>query len=304
MNEHNKLLVVDGFNLLSRGYFATSYGREEEQLSKNSNGQYTNGLRVFFQKLFQLVRLEPISHMVVAWDVKREESIRRQYAPDYKATRGELPNALIQQYETCTTILDEIGIAQLTISPYEADDIIGCLTQMWKKQFEAPCAIYSNDRDLLQLINESTTQIIATKAGEVHYSLADFEKDYQITPAQWIDVKALLGDKSDNIPGCAGVGEKSALPLIQTYQTVENLYEVLSRNEVDPSYKRYFKKLEAGFESVVLSKKLATIICEIEELQSYIFDEAKLPSEPATVENVLNSYELKITYNPAHSAHV
>ncbi|WP_273716712.1 5'-3' exonuclease [Alkalihalobacillus pseudalcaliphilus] len=294
----DQLLIVDGFNLLSRGYFATSYGKEPEQLTKNEQGQYINGVRVFFQKLCQLTRENPYSHLIIAWDVKREDSIRRQYAPDYKGTRGELPEPLIEQYQTCCQLLEDIGIQQLTIPPYEADDIIGAITKKWNAEKASLSAIYSNDRDLLQLISETTTQIIAMKGKDTAIQLIDFQNQYGITPTQWIDVKALLGDKSDNIPGCAGVGEKSALPLIQQYGTVEVLYEKLANQEIDLSFKRYLKKLEAGYESVLLSKKLATIICEIEEINTYLLDEAKLPNDKEKIEDIFHTHGLKIQYNP------
>ncbi|GAF64519.1 exonuclease [Bacillus sp. TS-2] len=295
-----QLLLIDGFNLLSRGYFATSYGKEESQLATNKNGEYINGVRVFFQKLFQLIKNEPYTHAIIAWDVKREESIRRQYAPDYKGTRGELPTPLIEQYETCTKLLDKLQIHQLTLSPYEADDIIGTISSHWRNHYQAPCSIYSNDRDLLQLINESTVQIIAKKAGEVKYDLESFQNDYALSPSQWVDVKALLGDKSDNIPGCAGVGEKSALPLIQQYENIDTLYENLQANTVDTTFKRYFKKLSSGYESVLLSKKLATIICDIPHLEDFNFEDCTLPVNKEEIENILTSYGLSIKYQPLH----
>ncbi|WP_100372910.1 5'-3' exonuclease [Bacillus sp. FJAT-45037] len=293
MNKPN-LLLIDGFNLLSRGYFATSYGRSEEELSTNSEGLYTNGLRVFFQKLLNLITEHQISHVAVAWDVKREDSVRRQYAPTYKETRNELPQALIQQYETSTRLLEEIGIKQITVSPYEADDAIGALSCLWSKRNDGHCYIYSNDRDLLQLLDHNTTQIIATKQGELLYTANHFTDEYGITPTQWIDVKALLGDKSDNIPGCPGVGEKSALPLIQQYGSVEGVYEQLDAESLDPAYKRYQKKLLSGRESSLISKRLATIICDIPELAETNFSDFTYMKDEAVLKQAFDQIELKI----------
>ncbi|WP_078554002.1 5'-3' exonuclease [Bacillus alkalicellulosilyticus] len=290
--EKQSLLLIDGFNLLSRGYFATAYGKSEEELTKNSQGQYTNALRVFFQKLFNLIGEHGITHVAVAWDVKREETERRIKYDFYKATRGELPDPLIQQYETCTAILEELGIYQLVTPPYEADDAIGTVATLWTKQQDRSCYIYSNDRDLLQLLSDQTSQIIASKKGETIYSLAHFKEDYAIDPMQWVDVKALLGDKSDNIPGCPGVGEKSALPLIQQYGTIEKLYEELEA--LDPKYNRYKKKLEAGRETAMISKELAKIVCDIPDLHELSFDTFCYQPEHPVAQDVFSKTELKI----------
>lgn len=265
MNVEKRLLIIDGFNLLSRAYFATSYGRSETELSRNAHGLFTNALRVTFQKLIQLRRELQTTHLVFAWDVKRDETKRKQLYAEYKETRGELPDGLIQQFHTLQTILEHHQISQLSIPQYEADDIVGTLTTRWSEEVKSPCYIYSNDRDLLQLLNPYVTQIIGIpKQGDIHYGYEQFKSEYSIEPQQWIDVKALLGDKSDNIPGVPGVGEKAALPLIQDYHSVEGVYQQL--DQLDPKYKRYQKKLQAGEEFAHLSKKLCQIICDIPEV--------------------------------------
>lgn len=293
MKQQN-LLLIDGFNLLSRGYFATAYGKTPEQLTKNGNGVYTNALRVFFQKLFNLIEEHNVSHLGIAWDVKREELDRRSKYDFYKATRNELPQPLIQQYETLKEVLDNIGVKQLVMSPYEADDIIGTLSTKWSNETEGRCLIYSNDKDLLQLLNTQTSQIIAQKKGEIIYTLENFKEDYGIDSHQWIDVKALLGDKSDNIPGCPGIGEKSALPLIQQYGSLELIYEQIE--ELDGKYNRYKKKLIEGKTTAFLSKELSEIICDIAELREFSFNGLQLSISESNLANVLNELELKIKY--------
>ncbi len=284
--ENHTLLLIDGFNLLSRAFFATSYGRTDEQL-RNNNGVYTNALRVFFQKLFNLISEHNVTHLGIAWDVKREETQRRIKYDFYKGTRSELPEALIQQYETCCAFLESIGVKQIVIPPYEADDVLGTLAKRWS---QGKCLIYSNDRDLFQLLSETTSQIIATKQGEFIYTLADFHNDYGITSKQWIDVKALLGDSSDNIPGCPGVGEKSALPLIQQYGSLERLYEQVE--QLDPKFNRYKKKLIEGKGAAFISKELSEIICNIKELQELILDEFTVNISEKNLQAMLE--ELKI----------
>ncbi|WP_017727621.1 5'-3' exonuclease [Halalkalibacterium ligniniphilum] len=290
------LLLIDGFNLLSRGYFATAYGKDESQLSRNEDGLYTNALRVFFQKLFQLLPAYDVTHAAIAWDVKREDTIRRQEFEFYKATRGDLPEALIQQYETSTVILDKLGIHQLIVPPYEADDAIGALSRKWGASTGRPCFIYSNDRDLLQLLDKQTTQIIAGKKGDHVYDLVQFQEEYGITPSQWVDVKALLGDKSDNIPGCPGVGEKSALPLIQQYGTVEALYEEFET--LDAKFNRYRKKLLEGKETTFISKKLAQIIFDIPEIAQLELNDLQLPFSQDEAIDLLSQFGLRIKYEP------
>lgn len=288
-----KLLVIDGFNLLSRAYFATAYNKAETQLTKNSKGLYTNALRVFFQKLFQLVRRHTITHIAIAWDVKREETDRRINHAFYKATRNELPSALIQQYETLYTALEQMNIVQLVIPPHEADDVIGSLTNKWSLDKASPCLIYSNDKDLFQLLNAYTSQIIAQKRQENLFTLAQFRQTYGIESSQWIDVKALLGDPSDNIPGCPGVGAKSALPLIQQYGTIEQLFTEL--DQLDPKFNRYKKKLMAGQGLALVSKELVTIKCNISVIQSFDLDQLTIHIEKALFDAVLTDLEVKVT---------
>lgn len=290
--DNHTLLLIDGFNLLSRGYFATSYGRSDEQLSKTKDGVYTNALRVFIPKLFSLIRDHEVSHVAITWDVKREETDRRIKYDFYKATRGELPTPLIEQFLTLKSVLEEIGIAQLEMSPYEADDLIGTLSNNWSQSIQNKCFIYSNDRDLLQLLNEHTSQIIAQKTGEIIYSIEHFNNDYGIHPKQWVDVKALLGDSSDNIPGCPGVGEKSAIPLIQQYRSVEELYE--NMENLDPKFNRYKKKLIAGKDSTFISKELSAIMIDIPHFENYTFEDLKLSINEENLTNKLQELEIRI----------
>lgn len=284
----NTLLLVDGFNLLSRAHFATSYGRTNEQLM-NSKGVYTNAVRVFFQKLFNLITEHRVTHLTIAWDVKRNETARRVKHDFYKATRSELPEPLIKQYETCRELMESIGIRQISVPTYEADDVIGTLSRKWTL---GSCLIYSNDRDLLQLLSDTTSQIIAGKKGEIVYSLNDFEQEYGITSMQWIDVKALLGDSSDNIPGCPGIGEKSALPLIQQYSSIEHIYEQIET--LDPKFNRYKKKLIEGKDTTYISKELSEINCQIEALEEIALDSLKVSIAKDVLLARLEELELRL----------
>ncbi|OLN23193.1 flap endonuclease [Domibacillus antri] len=292
--DNQTLLLIDGFNLLSRGYFATSYGKEPEQLTKSSKGVYTNALRIFFQKTFHLISQYKMTHLAVVWDVKKDETTRRLKHDFYKATRSDLPDPLIQQFETCKEVLEGIGIQQISVPAYEADDVIGTLAKKWCKNQYGHCYIYSNDKDLFQLLSSNISQIIGGKKGDSVYSLQHFQDDYCITPEQWIDVKALLGDKSDNIPGCPGIGEKSALPLIQLYGSIEHIYEQM--DVLDPRFNRYKNKLIEGKNLAFISKELSAIICQMDELNAFLFDDLQVKILKERVMAEFNELELKMKY--------
>ncbi|MFC0188735.1 5'-3' exonuclease H3TH domain-containing protein [Fictibacillus aquaticus] len=293
MNENNeKVLLIDGFNLLSRCYFATAYGKEMHELPRNSKGLFINAVRATIQKLGALIRQHEPTHMAVAWDVKRDETLRRETFPDYKGTRGELPEPLIQQYETLVALFGQLGIPQYSVPRYEADDIIGTLVHRWRTEKDGECIIYSNDRDLLQLLCEKTSQLITSKKEEVKYTLLHFQEEFGITPVQWIDVKALLGDKSDNIPGVAGVGEKAALPLIKLYGSVESVYE--NMEALDPAFKRYLKKLDAGREMALLSKNLCTIFTDVPTVLDMDLDTCRWKLDKDMMKSALLELDINI----------
>ncbi|WP_347550243.1 5'-3' exonuclease H3TH domain-containing protein [Pseudalkalibacillus hwajinpoensis] len=289
----NRLIMIDGFNLLSRGYFATAYGKTEDQLTKTPEGLYTNALRVKLQKMISLMKEYEPSHFVVTWDVKRNETKRKALFEDYKGTREDLPSPLIQQYETAVNLFRSTGIPQLTVEGFEADDVIGTLSDRWTKEGMGDCFIYSNDRDLLQLLNPSVSQIIAIrKEGDRVYTEEHFKTEYEISPDQWVDVKALLGDKSDNIPGVAGVGDKAALPLIQQYGSVDGVYESITT--LDSKFNRYRKKLMEGEEVAKLSRQLVTIERAIPELDHHSFDDLKLTLDYDRLKEELDLLGLRI----------
>ncbi|MEC0668482.1 5'-3' exonuclease [Priestia flexa] len=288
-----KLLLIDGFNLLSRCYFATSYGREEADLPRNSKGLFTNALRVVVQKMNNLIKQYEPTHIVVAWDVKRNETKRKQAYSFYKETRNDLPVSLIQQYETLRTFFQTVGIPQLSVELYEADDVIGAFSLKWTKQKQSPAYIYSNDRDLFQLLNEHVSQIVAKpKIGDVLYTATDFKSEYGISPTQWVDVKALLGDKSDNIPGVPGVGEKAALPLIQQYGSIEGIYAKV--DDLDVTFNRYKKKLKSGQELAELSLELVKIDTDIEAVNLTEWPQLKFERNLSLWEVEINRLELNI----------
>ncbi|TDQ42616.1 5'-3' exonuclease [Aureibacillus halotolerans] len=288
------LLLIDGFNLLSRGYFATAYGKPEDELPRNEQGLLINGVRVFIQKLMRLIADYECTHVVVTWDVKREETTRRQEHAFYKASREELPSPLLEQFETTQAVLTALGIEQLTHPPFEADDIIGTLSYRWTEDARGMCFVYSNDKDLYQLLNETSAQILAQKKQELVYRVEHFVEEFGVTPERWVDIKALLGDKSDNLPGCHGIGPKSALPLIQRYGSVEELYAQI--DELDDTLKKHQKKLIAGYEDVLVTKSLAQIQCRIPTLQEVDMDSFLIDLPEELFYEMTAAYGIKAVY--------
>ncbi|MFF0828831.1 5'-3' exonuclease H3TH domain-containing protein [Brevibacillus sp. NPDC003359] len=291
-NEKERLLLIDGSNLLSRSYYGTAYGQDESALMKTSTGIFTNAVKAFIEKLFALVKTYKPSHVGICWDVKRDETFRRLLNPEYKATRTPTPDALVQQFDTVKDLLKEMGVACWMTPLFEADDLLGTLAKRWSKERNAQCLIYSHDRDLFQVIDSNISQILTKSGEEIVYGLQDFQEDhYNISPEQFIDVKAILGDKGDNIIGIPGVGEKAALPLIVHYGSLEGIYDHLV--ELDPKFKRYQKKLEAGKESGMLSKHLATIVTEVPDMYQVEYDQMLWHIDKQGFETGLERLELK-----------
>jgi 5'-3' exonuclease len=260
----NKLMIVDGNNILMRSYFATAYGIDEEELPKDHEGRFINAIYVFLQSLERCLKDYKPTHLAICWDNNNPflENFRKKLYSRYKETRNEKPQPLIEQLETIIEWLGQMNIAQFMDEKglYEADDIIGTLVEKWRSSDSGTIYIVSNDHDLYQLLDTNINQILRKGQQEILYSINDFQKEYGIRPSQWIDVKAILGDKSDNIPGVSGVGEKHVYDMIKKYGSVENIYNQLDELREHPTYKRYVTKFESQKKEAELSKYLATIV--------------------------------------------
>ena len=240
----DKLLIIDGNSLLNRAFYALP-------LLTNSDGVYTNAVFGFCNMLIKIIQEQKPTHIVVAMDYERK-TFRNEIYSDYKGTRGETPSELGMQFSILQEVLDAMDIKTIKIQGIEADDIIGTLA----KRFKVPTIILTGDRDSLQLIDD-TTDVWLTKKGISEIAVMNKESlmsEYGITPSQVIDVKALMGDKSDNIPGVRGVGEVSAYKLIREYGTLDNVYEHLE--DLTTSLKN---KLSNDKDMAYLSYTLATI---------------------------------------------
>lgn len=260
-----KLVLIDGHSILNRAF----YGVPE---LTNSEGLHTNAVYGFLNIMFKILEEEKADHLAVAFDLK-EPTFRHKMYADYKGTRKPMPEELREQVPLMKEVLTAMGVPILTMAGYEADDILGTVAKRCQAEGEE-ISVVSGDRDLLQLADAHIKiRIPKTSRGntEIHdYYPEDVKREYQVTPIEFIDVKALMGDTSDNIPGVPSIGEKTATNLIVAYGSIENAYAHLE--EVKPP--RAKKALEEHFDMAVMSKKLAEICitCPI----AFDYEDAKL----------------------------
>jgi DNA polymerase-1 len=271
-----KLMLVDGNSILNRAF----YGLRGGQLLATSDGLYTNAVYGFINILNKYVEEENPQYLCVAFDLK-EPTFRHKEFDGYKANRKGMPEELAVQLPVAKEVLDAMNVKTIEYSGYEADDIIGTLS-LCAEEKGMEVVILTGDRDSLQLAGKTTRiKIPVTRSGKTETEEYDYNRvveQYGITPEQYIDVKGLMGDQSDNIPGVPGIGEKTALKLIRKFKSIENIYENLY--EVDKKSVR--EKLEANKDIAFLSKKIARIerhmpyMCDIEDLERRQFNEDKL----------------------------
>ncbi|MEA5085331.1 MAG: DNA polymerase I [Lachnospiraceae bacterium] len=246
-----KVMLVDGNSIINRAYYGVP-------LLSNAEGKYTNAVYGFFNILFKLIDEDKPDYLGIAFDLKAP-TFRHDKFDGYKGTRHAMPEELAQQMPMLIELLSALKIKQYAVEGFEADDILGTLSKKAEDMgFEA--VIVSGDRDLLQLASNSLKiRIPKTKGGKTEVE-DYFEKDviekYGVTPTEFIDLKALMGDSSDNIPGVPGIGEKTATKIIQEYRNIENAIE--NAENVKPP--RASKNLQEFQDQARLSKFLATIV--------------------------------------------
>lgn len=248
-----KLLLIDGNSVLFRAYYATLYTRK----MATSNGIPTNAVYGFINMVNKALDIIQPDYVLVAWDKDSQTFRKEQYAA-YKGTRKPLDDELVVQFPIVREFLDAAGIQRYEVQGFEADDIIG---SMAKQTPEMMTTILSSDKDLLQLI-DPTTHILLMKKGLTEMEEMDQEallEKFELTPSQIIDLKGLMGDTSDNIPGVAGVGEKTAVKLLKEYSTLEGVYD-----NIESIKGKLKEKLENDKDNAYLSKQLATIYRDIE----------------------------------------
>ena len=244
-----KIILVDGNNLLFRSYYATAYNGN---FMKNSKGFPTNALFGFTNMMNKIIEEEKPTYIMVAFD--KGKTFRHDKYDFYKQGRIETPNELKLQFPKAKELLDAMGIKYFEIDNYEADDIIGTLAEYCNEDPNFIGTIISSDKDLLQLISNDIDIKLLKQKDYIRYNEKTFTEEYGIKPINIIDLKALMGDSSDNIPGVKGIGEKTALKLLQEYKTLDGIYE-----NIDKITGKTKEKLLADKENAYMSYEVATI---------------------------------------------
>ncbi len=258
-----RAILIDGNNLLFRSYYATAY---MGNLMKNSKGVPTNGLYGFVNMINKIINEEAPEYIMVAFD--KGHNFRKDLYENYKDGRIETPQDLLVQFPIAKEICTLLGIKYIECDNYEADDIIGTFARMADEDKDYNATIISSDKDLLQLISDEVDVKLLKQKDYVIMNPETFRETYGIEPIRMIDLKALMGDASDNIPGVKGIGEKTALTLLQKYETLDGVYEHL--NEISEKTR---EKLINDKENAYFSYKLATIYKTIDF--DYTFESIK-----------------------------
>lgn len=290
-----KLVLVDGHSILNRAFFGVP------ELT-NSEGLHTNAIYGFLNILFKILDEENPDYLTVAFDLKTP-TFRHLMYKDYKGTRKPMADELREQVPVMKEVLKAMGVHVVTLEGYEADDILGTLAKSAEKKGIA-VSLVSGDRDLLQIATDSIKiRIPKTKGGKTEiedYYAKDVSEKYQVDPITFIDLKALMGDTADNIPGVPKVGEKTATELLVTYGNLDNLYEHV--NEVSKNAIR--ESLIANKDLAYLSKTLATIKTDAPidtdltnaHVGNFYTDEAYVLFKKLEFKNMLSRFETKIDY--------
>ena len=245
-----KIVLIDGHSILNRAF----YGVPD---LTNAEGLHTNAIYGFLNILFKILDEEQPEYLTVTFDV-HAPTFRHEMYPEYKGTRKPMAEELRQQVPVIKEVLQAMNIATIEKAGLEADDLLGTISHSCEEK-GMDVAIISGDRDTLQLATEHVKiRIPKTKQGRTEiedYFASDVKEKYGVTPTEFIDVKALMGDTADNIPGVPGIGEKTATKIIVEYGNIENAHEHVS--ELKPP--RASKNLDEFWDQAVLSKTLATI---------------------------------------------
>lgn len=282
MNQKPSFMLVDGMALLFRAFYATAVSGH---FMINSKGVPTNGIHGFIKHLFTAVSTFKPSYLAVCWDMG-SKTFRTELFPDYKGNRGEAPIELIPQFDLVKEVVESFDIPNIGLEGFEADDCIGTIANQ-VKEF-AHVSILTGDQDMLQLLDDYISVILLKKGyGNYHLHTPEtFFGEKGITPRQMIDLKALMGDPSDNYPGVKGIGEKTALKLLKEFEHVDGIVANL-----DKLSKSCRTKIEQDLEMLHLSRRLAEIKCDVPV--SCAIEEAGLKIEKDKALNKLMELEIR-----------
>lgn len=276
------LYLIDGHALAYRMYFALTAGGSSQRW-QTSKGEPTAGVYGFARELVRVLEQEKPEYLAVAFDVGK--TFRDEIFPEYKATREKMPDDLRVQLERIREMVDAFNIPRLEMDGFEADDVLGTVARIAAEQ-GLGVKIITGDRDLLQLVNERTAVYLAGD-DQTYITDADVIKKLGVRPNQVVDYKAIVGDTSDNIPGVKGVGEKTAISLLEKFETLDNIYANLDQVE-----KRWQGKFEASKETAYMSRDLARI--EVNLKIKFDLEHAKVtPFDGTKLENFFKEMEFR-----------
>ena len=274
-----KIVLIDGNNLMFRSYYATAY---TGNLMKNSKGLVTNALYGFTNMINKIIEEEKPEYMAVAFDIGK--SLRHEEYKEYKAGRSATPDELKIQMPIAKTLLEHMGIMHLSVEGYEADDIVGTLCKRANIDPEWDALLVTSDHDYIQLITDQVEVKLLKPKGFTKYNPVNFKEEYGIDPIKVIDLKALMGDSSDNIPAVPGVGEKSALKLLVEHGDLDSIY-----NNIDSVKGKLKDKLVENKDSAYFSKRMATIYTEVP--LGITFDDMKYDGPNDTLDDFYRELE-------------
>lgn len=243
-----KLLVIDGNSIINRAFYGV-------RTLTTKSGMHTNAIYGMINIIEKHLRALNPEYAAAAFDL-HTPTFRHKLYSEYKAGRRQTPEELLEQFAPAKAVLRALGLTILEKEGYEADDFLGTFAKE-AKQHGKEAYILTGDRDALQLIDENITVLLAANSETIYFDMAEFTHKYGVTPGQFVDVKALMGDKSDNIPGVSGIGEKGALKLIGEFGTLEQLYASLDKT--DKISEKQKERLRADKERAFLSQTLARI---------------------------------------------
>ena len=248
-----KVILVDGNNLMFRSYYATLYSGS---MMTNSEGFPTNALYGFVNMMNKIISEENPEYIMVAFDIGK--TFRHEKYDYYKGKRDETPEDLKKQFPVAKKILNAMGIKYFELAGYEADDIIGTFAKKVDEEAEFVATIVSSDKDLLQLISEDVDVKLLKQKDYIRMDREVFMNTYGLEPIKMIDLKSLMGDQSDNIPGVKGIGEKTAIKLLQTYSSLDGVYQNIEN--IKGATKQ---KLITDKDNAYMSYDIATIYREV-----------------------------------------
>lgn len=281
-----RVLLVDGMALLFRHFYATSL---HNQFMYNSKGIPTNGVQGFVRHIFTAINDINPTHVAVCWDMG-QSTFRNDMFTSYKQNRPAPPDELIPQFEYVKEVSEQFGFINVGVPNYEADDVIGTLAKSLSESNEVH--IITGDKDILQCINKNVDVWLIKKGFSIYnrYTLTRFNDEYQLNPLQLIDIKAFMGDTADGYPGVKGIGEKTAIKLIQNYGSVE---EVLNNIEqLTPSQQ---KKIIADKDNLMLSKQLAEIYTDVPLEVEQLYKDMAYAHSLNHILSICNDHELYVS---------